>query len=99
MAMSLSADFDTRRDAEMAVEHIVQEDGLDRQAVQIAPVSDENSAGVRVAGSDTEDGHEKPGTTGEPALTGRIRVSVETDDAAADKVLASLADYGGSRAV
>ncbi|RYC29072.1 hypothetical protein D3273_25855 [Lichenibacterium minor] len=98
MAMSLSADFDARRDAEMAVEHIVQEHGIDRGAVLIAPVSDENSAGAQVAGSDTEDGHGKAGATGSPALRGRLRVSVETDDEKSEKVLASFATYGGRRA-
>ena len=97
MAMSLSAEFDTRRDAEMAVEHVVQEHGIDRQAVQIAPVSVENTSGVRVAGSDTEEGHKKEGVTGGPLLAGRIRLTVEAEDAATDKILSSFATYGGRR--
>ena len=79
----------------MAVEHIVQEYGIDRQAVSVGPASEENSAGNRIAGSDTEDGHGKVGATGGPALAGRVRVSVTTDPAASDKVSAAFATYGG----
>ncbi|MGI4765062.1 MAG: hypothetical protein ACRYGP_08350 [Janthinobacterium lividum] len=95
MAIALSADFETRRDAEMAVEHIVQEHGIDRQAVSVGPASEENSAGTRIAGSDTEDGHGKVGATGGPALTGRIRVTVTTEPGTSDKVSGAFATYGG----
>lgn len=95
MPKTLSADFDTRRDAEMAVEHIVQEHGVDRNAVTILPVSDANSAGIRPSGSDMEDRYEKVEPAGEPALAGRLRVSVEVEGAGEDKVRESFATYGG----
>ena len=98
MPRTVSAEFDTRLDAEMAVEHIVQEHGLDPQSVSILPVTQENSAGTAVAGADTEDGHRKTDTEGEPALTGRLRVAVDVDDAAYDKVLSSFATYKTSEA-
>jgi len=95
MSRTISADFKSRRDAEMAVEHIVQDHGLDRNAVQVGPASDENTAGTEAARADVEDGHLKAGTVGEPALAGKVRVSVAVDDAIAEKVLSSFATFHG----
>ncbi|GJE58316.1 hypothetical protein [Methylobacterium trifolii] len=95
MSKTISAAFKSRRDAEMAVEHIVQEHGLDRAAVTVGPASDENTAGTEAARADVEDGHLKSGTEGEPALAGMVKVSVRTDAAAADKVVSSFQTYGG----
>ncbi|GJD52521.1 hypothetical protein OPKNFCMD_5287 [Methylobacterium crusticola] len=95
MSKVITAAFETRRDAEMAVEHLVQEYGIDRKAVTIAPVAAENSAGIRTAGADVEGGHEKTETEGQPALAGKLRVSADVDDAVADKVDGAFATYGG----
>ncbi|MDX7952598.1 hypothetical protein P7D22_15615 [Lichenihabitans sp. Uapishka_5] len=95
MPKTLAAEFDTRREAEMTVEHLTQEHGIDPAAVAIVPVSGENSAGTAVDGSDNENAGDKAGTEPHPALAGRLRVSVETDEALADKVLAAFATYGG----
>ena len=97
MPATISADFDTRRDAEMAVEHIVQEHGFDRAMVAISPVSLDNSAGTRPSGSDLKIG-ETGGATGEPALSGRLRVTVQADASSSEKVLASFGEFGGQRA-
>ncbi len=56
MANVISGTFDTRREAEMAVERFVQGHGVDRSAIRIVPVSAENSAGVEVAGADAKRG-------------------------------------------
>ncbi len=95
MTRLISADFKSRRDAEMAVEHIVQDHGLDRNAVEVGPASNENTAGTEAARADVEDGHPKAGTEGEPALAGRIRVSVSVEEAIAGKVLSSFETFGG----
>jgi hypothetical protein len=95
MPKTISADFKSRRDAEMAVEHIVQDHGLDRNAVEVGPASAENTAGTEAARADVEDGHLKSGTEGEPALAGKVRVSVEVDDAIAEKVLSSFETFNG----
>lgn len=95
MSKTISAEFKSRRDAEMAVEHIVQDHGVDRKAVQIGPVSDENTAGTEAARADVEDGHLKSGTEGEPALAGKIKVSVQVDDASADMVISSIKTFDG----
>ncbi|MGL5837224.1 MAG: hypothetical protein ACRCY3_01840 [Sphingorhabdus sp.] len=76
----ISAIFDTRREAEMAVEHLVQQLEIERSYIFIAPVSDENSAGVEVAGSDAKrDGLQEP-SGDEAALNGQIEVSLDRDE-------------------
>jgi hypothetical protein len=95
MPKTISAEFKSRRDAEMAVEHIVQDHGLDRNAVDVGPASNENTAGTEAARADVEDGHLKSGTEGEPALAGKVKVSVQVDDAIAEKVLSSFRTFNG----
>lgn len=95
MPKTISAEFKSRRDAEMAVEHIVQDHGLDRNAVDIGPASKENTAGTEAARADVEDGHIKSGTEGEPALAGKVKVSVQVDDTIAEKVLSSFKTFNG----
>ena len=95
MSRTISAKFKSRRDAEMAVEHIVEDHGVDRGAVEVGPVSDENTAGTEAARADVEDGHLKSGTEGEPALAGKVKVSVQVDDASADKVVSSFKTFDG----
>jgi hypothetical protein len=97
MSKTITADFKSRRDAEMAVEHIVQEHDLDRKAVSIGPASSENTSGTEAARADVEDGHLKSDTDGEPALRGKVRVSVQVDDANADKVMDSIETFHGEK--
>jgi len=93
MSKTVSAEFASRRDAETAVEHLVQEHGVDRNAVTIGPVSDENSAGTEAARADIEDGERKQGSDGDPALAGRIRVSAEVADDKVEAVNAAFETY------
>ena len=95
MSKTIAAEFETRRDAEMTVEHLSQEHGIDPGAISIVPVATENSAGTAVDGSDHENTGDKAGAKPHPALAGKLRVSVEADDTLADKVLGSFATYGG----
>ena len=95
MSKTIVAEFETRRDAEMAVEHLVQEHGLDPKTIAIAPATLENSAGTKVSGSDNENGHDKGDAASYPALAGKLRVSVDADNALVEKVLSSFATYGG----
>ncbi|GLS45138.1 hypothetical protein [Methylobacterium brachythecii] len=98
MAQTVSAKFTTRRDAEMAVEHIVQEHGFDRSAVTVGSASDANTAGTEAARADIEDGHLKSDNDGEPALAGKIKVSVQITDQDAEKVRSSFDTFGGEPA-
>lgn len=97
MPRTIAAEFTTRRDAEMTVEHLVQEHGLDPSTIVIAPVEDRNSAGTELDGSDRENTGDKAGAPSHPVLAGKLRVSVEADEAVAEKILGSFATYGGKQ--
>lgn len=95
MLKTISAEFKSRRDAEMAIEQIVQDPGLDRNAVKVGPASNQNTAGTEAARADVEDRHLKSGTEGEPALAGKIKVSVQVDEAIAEKVVSAFETFDG----
>jgi hypothetical protein len=82
MGTTLNATFDTRREAEMTVERLVQEHGIDRADIFIAAAGDENSAGEEQAGSDTEAGDPSPEARDDAALNGAVTVSVDIEDEA-----------------
>ncbi len=95
MSKTITATFATRREAETAVEHLVQEHGLAADAVEITAASDANTAGTERAGSDLENGrHAKTETEGAPKLDGAVQVSAKVEDAQADKVVSSYEAYG-----
>ena len=95
MPQTLSAEFDTRRDAEMTVEHLVQEYGLDRSAISIVSMSEDNSAGTQVAGADLEQSRSEGGSETHPALSGRLKVSVQAGEDHKDKILETFSSFGG----
>ncbi|MBR0799813.1 hypothetical protein JQ615_31025 [Bradyrhizobium jicamae] len=72
MEATIIGQFDTRRGAELAVEHVVQECGVPRVFVQ--PVGKTNSSGARAAGTDRKAAPE-PETN--QKLDGAIEVSVD----------------------
>lgn len=97
MGSTISGIFDTRREAEMAIERLVQEHGLDRAAVLVTTATAENSAGIEVAGSDAKRGPASPPDDGDDAaLNGRITVSVHAEDADPDLVLGVFAEFKAS---
>jgi hypothetical protein len=70
---TIIGEFDTRRDAELAVEHVVQDCGVARSDVFVQPVGGANTSGTRPAGADakaapTPEAHQK--------LDGLLEVSV-----------------------
>ncbi|MBW8755319.1 MAG: hypothetical protein JF595_14445 [Sphingomonadales bacterium] len=48
----LTAVFRTRADADLAIEHLAQEYGIDPAFIYVEPVADENSAGTEPSGGD-----------------------------------------------
>jgi hypothetical protein len=95
MAAKLTGLFETRRDAEMAVERLVQEHGVDRSLVLIAPVGDANSAGEQTAGADSYAGAPGTGERSDAKLTGSIEVSVDVqDDGTARTIRDAFAEFG-----
>lgn len=82
MGTTLTATFETRREAEMTVERLVQEHGVDRAAIFIAAAENENTVGEEQAGSDTEAGGPSPETRDDSPLNGAVTVSVVIEDEA-----------------
>ncbi|MGI4960059.1 MAG: hypothetical protein ACRYGI_21015 [Janthinobacterium lividum] len=94
MSTTLKGEFDTRRQAEMTVERLVQEYGVDRTAIMVAAAGEENSAGVERAGSDNSAGAPSEGARDDAALEGMLLVVVELDDAAlAQDVRSAFAEF------
>lgn len=94
MGMTLHAAFETRREAEMTVERLVQEHGLDRTTIFVAAAGDENTAGEELAGSETNAGEPSPEDRDDSPLEGAVMVSVDIEDEAkAAKVREAFAEF------
>lgn len=94
MGTTITGNFDTRREAEMAVERLVQDYGVERTDVFISAAGDENTAGTEASGADVESGHPDTGVDANPALNGAITVSVDIeDDAKVEKVRSALNEF------
>jgi hypothetical protein len=94
MSTNLSAKFDTRRDAEMTVERLVQQFRIERTDILVKADGDDNTAGVEEAGSDTAAGTPTPESRDDAALEGRVVVSVKIDDESlADEVRAAFGEF------
>lgn len=89
---TLQGKFETRREAEMAVERLVQEYNIDRKAIQIAPEGTENSAGEEAGGSDAGAG-QASSVGDDAALEGRIVVLVDVSDDQASKVREAFQEF------
>jgi hypothetical protein len=107
---TITGSFNTRREAEMAVEHLVQDYGLDRSAVNVRPAGEENTSGVVASGADAAERHRGSGAPGDPIGDkimpegqhaeaggigkGAILVSAEVDEDKLDRARASFEEYG-----
>lgn len=74
MTLEIIGEFATRREAELAVEHVVQEYGVPRNDVFIQPTGGANSVGTRAAGADAK---LAPEPQGQQKLEGALEVSVD----------------------
>ena len=74
MESTIIGEFDSRRGAELAVEHVVQECGVPRTDVFVQPAGSQNTAGTRSAGADAKTA---PQPEGHQKLEGLIEVSVD----------------------
>jgi hypothetical protein len=80
MSTTLKANFETRREAEMVVERLVQEHGIERTDIFVSALGKENTAGTEEAGSDTAAGEPTRESRDDAALNGLIEVSVDLAD-------------------
>ena len=93
---TITATFSTRRQADLAIEQLVQEHGIDRSGIFVTPEGDDNSAGSDEDGADAESGHPDVDPAGDPALAGGLAVSVDLpDDGDVAAVRAVLEEHGG----
>ena len=93
----LSALFSSRREVDLAVEHLVQEHGIERGAIFLEPVGEAGSTGIRTAGADEASG--APGTerrTDAP-LHGEIRLTVAAKDGDRMVLDRALHEAGGQQ--
>jgi hypothetical protein len=107
---SITGRFESRREAEMAVEHLVQEYDLDRARVEVRPAGEANTSGEAASGADAADRHRGSGAPGDPEGDvilpegqraqgggigqGAILVSAEVDEAVLGRARASFEEYG-----
>lgn len=92
---TITATFETRREADLVVEHLVQEHDFDRGDIVLESASDENSAGSEAGGADLagfDDGNED-----DAALNGSVKVTItlENEDLV-DDVEDVLHEFGAS---
>jgi hypothetical protein len=94
MPTTLTANFATRREADMTVERLVQEQGIERTDIFVVAAGDDNTAGEEVAGSDAQAGEPSPEARDDAALNGRVTVSVDVeDDDRADDIRSAFAEF------
>jgi len=88
---TIIGEFDTRRGAELAVEHVVQECGVPRGDVFVQPVGAANTVGTRPAGPDAKSA---PAPESHQKLEGLIEVSVDFHGDSPEKIADVLRDAG-----
>lgn len=88
---SVSASFDTREAADRAIEHLVQQHGIDRADVFAEAEGAENTVGTKPSGGDAD----KDGAMTDAPLAGTIKVSVDVPERHAQTVQENLGDMGG----
>jgi hypothetical protein len=93
---TIIANFDARRDAETAVEHLVREHGIERADIFIRAPGTANTAGTRPAGADIESGHPGVARRGQAELSGPIEVAVECDAGQSTVVRSALEKAGAT---
>ena len=94
MPTTFSGTFATRREAEMTVERLVQEHGIERTDIFISAAEDENTAGAEQAGSDGDAGAPTNEARNDAPLNGEVAISVDVGDAAkAEVVRAAFSEF------
>lgn len=88
---TISAVFETREAADYAIEHLVQQHGLNRADIFAEPQGDQNTAGSRPSGGDANKGD----SPSDPALNGGVKVSVDAAQDQAEAVRATFQEMGG----
>jgi hypothetical protein len=90
------ATFPTREGADLAIEHLVQEYGIDRAFIYVEPAEDENSSGLETSGGDhaSKAGH---GERVDAPLHGVIELTVACRAEKVGVVKTALEDTGAMK--
>lgn len=97
MAITIKGSFPSRREAELAIEHLVQEYGIQRTDVFVTPIGPDNSSGAQPAGADVESGHGGIGADAAGAsYAGALSVSVDVNDDEIADLEAAFRDAGAT---
>lgn len=88
--------FDTRRDAELSVERLVQEHKLPPTSVEVRASGTENSAGTTALGADVDNGQPTSTPNSDPKLGDAIEVLIRCDASVLTTVKAALRDAEAS---
>ena len=94
MAVKVTGYFDARRHAEVVVERLVQDYGLERERVLAAAEGGENTAGTELSGADAI--HAAEGDDPGGARAGRIVVIAEVPEDMVERALETFRAEGGS---
>jgi hypothetical protein len=93
----LSAVFATREQADLAIEHLVQQHRVDRSFIFVQPVGEQNSVGTEASGGDHASGENGSRHRSDNPLQGEIEVTVPTDRNNQAMVTRALRDAGARR--
>ena len=96
MTNEISATFETRRAAELAVEHLVQEHKVTRTDIVVSAEGSANSSGTKRSGADADDN--ASGSDLQPKLAGAIRVTVRAEGAPHEVIRSALREAGATLA-
>jgi hypothetical protein len=92
----LAALFSTRGAADLAVERLVQERGVDRSFIFLEPVEDSNSSGAQVSGGDAPSGDDGSRERTDAPLNGAIRLTVAASDHELALLRVALSEAGAT---
>ncbi len=92
--VQVTGTFKTRREADLAVEQLVQEHGLVANDIDVHATGAHNSAGTEASGADVESGHPGVEKDGAAKLEGPVRVSVGCSDESTEMVRKVLREAG-----
>lgn len=76
----LAALYSTREQADLAIEHLVQQHGVERSAIFVEPVDEANTAGAAISGGDAPSGDAGSHSRTDAPLGGAIRLTVASSE-------------------
>lgn len=91
----LIAVFQTRADADLAVEHLTQEYGIDPAFIYVEPVDEQNSAGNAASGGDHASAAPSHDERRDAPLNGAIQLTVSVEHADMPVLRSALQEIGG----